>query len=200
MKEPHEDPRENPAGAGGRSESGPDPDSAGSPDSASDPRTVAEQSAPRLATLLATRPPEPKALKRFLSRLFDDPDDVDAVIQEIEALSGERVQIAIYVLESVLLTRLEAQDAKLEAQTKEIGSLTAEVRAQGARLDKQGDQIGELKGEARALKAGLGALGVKLDSAVQELTESIASIRRENRFMMALVAVLIALGIFGWLG
>ena len=207
MTNPHEDPRENQADAGGSKESGPNPDSSGAPESASDPRTVAEQSAPALATLLATRPPQPRALKRFLSGLFDNPDDVDAVIQEIEALSGERAQISIIVLESVLLTRLDAQDAKLDAQdarpdaqSKEISSLTAVVRAQGEKIAHQGEQIAELKGETRALRADVGALGVKLDSTAKVLTESIASLRRENRFMMALFAVLIALGIFGWLG
>ena len=221
MKVPHEDPRENQADVGGSTESGPNSDSTGSQEGASNTRTVAEQSAPLLATLLATRPPERKALKRFLSRLCDDPDEVDAVIQEIEALSAERVQISIRVLEWVLLkrldaldARLDARDARLDAQTKEIRSLTAEVRAQSERIDKQGDrtdqqggqiaeltaEIVELKGEARALNAGLAALGVKLDSAVQKLTESNASLRRENRIKMALLAVLIALGVFGWLG
>ena len=189
MKVPHEDPRENQADVGGSTESGPNSDSTGSQEGASNTRTVAEQSAPFLATLLATRPPERKALKRFLSPLFDDPDVVDAVIQEIEVLAAERVQISISMLASVLLKRLDAQDAKLDAQAAKLDAQAARLDAQAARLDKQGDQIGELKGEIGELKG-----------ETRALTESIASLRRENRFMMILFAALIALGVFGWLG
>ena len=221
MEKPHEDPRENHADAEGRPESGPDPDGTGSQETGSDPQTIAEQSAPALATLLSIRPPQRPKLKHFLSQIIKDSAEVDALIRELEAQSAERVQLSIQVLESLLLTRLDAQGDKVEKQHEEI-------RKQGASIDGQGDMLGSLVAEVRARGVKLEAYGVKLEAygvkldaygvkldARGEKIDSLSTkidvldakenerfkvLRRQKRFMIALLAVLIALCIFGWLG
>ena len=177
MKNPDEDPRANQAVAGGRSESGPDPDSAGSQESTSDSQTVAEQSIHITSPPPSIRPLEREELERLLSSVYKDPAEVDAVIKEIGVPSGGRVLVSINVLESVLSPGLDTQGDRLDMQREEI-------RAQREAIDRQGDQIGGLKGEVGSLRGEVRAQGVKIDAQGAKLEEhgkELASLGTEVR-------------------
>lgn len=186
MIESQEDPRENRPDAGGRSESGVNPGSADSQVSGSDSQAIAEQRALITSTLLASRPPQRETLVRVLARVCESPNEIDAVVEEIAALSGERVQIAIQALESVLSTRIEALGHRLDMLGHRLDTL-------GDRLERQGDRITALSGKVDALE-------LKLDANAEVLNTAVDSIRRENRLVLAVLALLATIGIFGWLG
>lgn len=193
MSESQEDPSENWPDEGRRSESGVNLGSAGSQESGSDPRTIAEQRALITSTLLASRPPQRKTLVRVLARVCESPNEIDAVVEEIAALSGDRVQIAIQALESVLSTRIEALGDRLDVMSDRLDVQGGDIRALGTRVDRQGERISELSGKVDALE-------LKLDATAQMLNTAIDSIRRENRLVLAVLGLLATIGIFGWLG
>lgn len=193
MSESQEDPSENWPDEGRRSESGVNLGSAGSQESGSDPRTIAEQRALITSTLLASRPPQRKTLVRVLARVCESPNEIDAVVEEIAALSGDRVQIAIQALESVLSTRIDGLGDRLDTLGDRLDAQHGEIRVLGTRLDRQGDRISALSGKIDALE-------LKLDATAQMLNTAIDSIRRENRLVLAVLGLLATIGIFGWLG
>lgn len=193
MSESQEDPSENWPDEGRRSESGVNLGSAGSQESGSDPRTIAEQRALITSTLLASRPPQRKTLVRVLARVCESPNEIDAVVEEIAALSGDRVQIAIQALESVLSTRIDGLGDRLDTLGDRLDAQHGEIRVLGTRLDRQGDRISALSGKIDALE-------LKLDTNAEVLNTAIDSIRRENRLVLAVLGLLATIGIFGWLG
>ena len=200
MIESQEDPRENRPDAGGRSESGMIPGSAGSQGDGSDSQSIAEQRALLTSTLLASRPPQRETLVRVLARVCESPNEINAVVEEIAALSGDRVQIAIQALESVLSTRIEALGDRLDVMSDRLDVMSdrldvqgGDIRALGTRVDRQGERISELSGKVDALE-------LKLDATAQMLNTAIDSIRRENRLVLAVLGLLATIGIFGWLG
>ena len=193
MSESQEDPSENWPDEGRRSESGVNLGSAGSQESGSDPRTIAEQRALITSTLLASRPPQRKTLVRVLARVCESPHEIDAVVEEIAALSGDRVQIAIQALESVLSTRIDGLGDRLDTLGDRLDAQHGEIRVLGTRLDRQGDRISALSGKIDALE-------LKLDTNAEVLNTAIDSIRRENRLVLAVLGLLATIGIFGWLG
>ena len=216
MAEPREDPREHPADAGDRSESSPNPESAGSQESASDPQTIVEQSIPITAELLSTRPPQREELVRVLSSVCEDPIVVDALVEEIQALSGEPLHVFIKSLENVLAARLEIQGARLDTQheenrahgarlekhSEEIGSLRTEVRVLSAKVDTHGtkiDALGEKIDTHGTILAEMRALNVKLSEQIQSLRDQIQSLRHQYRLLLALFVVLVGLGLLDWL-
>lgn len=174
MTAPREDPRERPIAASARSESGPNPESAGSQESESDPKAVAEQRIPVPAPSLASRPASRQTLVRLLSRVSEDPVEVDAAITEIGELSGERVYLYIKSLEFVISTRLDAQAGRLDALS--------------GKVDKRGEQLDALSGKVDTLSAKVDKHG-----------EQIESLRRENHIILAVVTLIAALGIIDWL-
>ena len=183
MAEPREDPREHPADAGDRSESSPNPESTGSHESASDPQTIAEQSIPITAEFLSRRPAQREELVRVLSRVCEDPIMVDALVEEIQALSGEPLHVYIKSLENVLAARLEIQGARLDTQHEEI-------RTQGARLEKQGEEIGSLHTEVRVLSGKVDTQGAQIErlgTQMERRGEEIGSLRTEVRDLSAKV-------------
>ena len=193
MIESQEDPRENRPDAGGRSESGVNTGSADSQVSGSDSQAIAEQRALITSTLLASRPPQRETLVRVLARVCESPNEIDAVVEEIAALSGERVQIAIQALESVLSTRIEALGHRLDTLGHRLDTLGHRLDTLGDRLERQGDRITALSGKVDALE-------LKLDANAEVLNTAVDSIRRENRLVLAVLALLATIGIFGWLG
>ena len=193
MIESQEDPRENRPDAGGRSESGMIPGSTGSQGDGSDSQSIAEQRALLTSTLLASRPPQRETLVRVLARVCESPNEINAVVEEIAALSGDRVQIAIQALESVLSTRIEALGDRLDVMSDRLDVQGGDIRALGTRVDRQGERISELSGKVDALE-------LKLDATAQMLNTAIDSIRRENRLVLAVLGLLATIGIFGWLG
>ena len=193
MIESQEDPREKRPDAGGRSESGMIPGSAGSQGDGSDSQSIAEQRALLTSTLLASRPPQRETLVRVLARVCESPNEINAVVEEIAALSGDRVQIAIQALESVLSTRIEALGDRLDVMSDRLDVQGGDIRALGTRVDRQGERISELSGKVDALE-------LKLDATAQMLNTAIDSIRRENRLVLAVLGLLATIGIFGWLG
>ena len=193
MSESQEDPSENWPDEGRRSESGVNLGSAGSQESGSDPRTIAEQRALITSTLLASRPPQRKTLVRVLARVCESPNEIDAVVEEIAAVSGDRVQIAIQALESVLSTRIDGLGDRLDTLGDRLDAQHGEIRVLGTRLDRQGDRISALSGKIDALE-------LKLDTNAEVLNTAIDSIRRENRLVLAVLGLLATIGIFGWLG
>ena len=193
MIESQEDPRENRSDAGGRSESGMIPGSAGSQGDGSDSQSIAEQRALLTSTLLASRPPQRETLVRVLARVCESSNEINAVVEEIAALSGDRVQIAIQALESVLSTRIEALGDRFDVMSDRLDVQGGDIRALGTRVDRQGERISELSGKVDALE-------LKLDATAQMLNTAIDSIRRENRLVLAVLGSLATIGIFGWLG
>ena len=200
MSESQEDPRENWPDEGRRSESGVNPGSAGSQGDGSDSQSIAEQRALLTSTLLTSRPPQRKTLVRVLARVCESPNEIDAVVEEIAALSGDRVQIAIQALESVLSTRIDGLGDRLDTLGDRLDMLGdrldaqhREIRVLGTRLDRQGDRINALSGKIDALE-------LKLDTNAEVLNAAIDSIRRENRLVLAVLGLLATIGIFGWLG
>ena len=193
MSESQEDPSENWPDEGRRSESGVNLGSAGSQESGSDPRTIAEQRALITSTLLASRPPQRKTLVRVLARVCESPNEIDAVVEEIAALSGDRVQIALQALELVLSTRIGALGDRLDVMSDRLDVQGGDIRALGTRVARQGERISELSGKVDALE-------LKLDATAQMLNTAIDSIRRENRLVLAVLGLLATIGIFGWLG
>ena len=163
MAEHREDPREHPVDAEGQSESGANPEDAGSRESASDRQAIAEQRALVTADFASARPPQREELVRVLSRVCEDPIEVNAVIEEIQGLSGEPLRVYIKSLERVLAARLELQGERLEAQGAKLDTQHEDLRAQGARLDAQGER--------------LDAQGAKLE----KHSEAISSLRAEIR-------------------
>ena len=114
-----------------------------------------------------------------------------------------------------------AQTARIDAQGSEIGSLAREVAAQGAevrvngsKIDAQGKEIGSLKTEVRengaAIQENGSAIrengsqirenGSKIDALRETHKTEIKSLRREIRMTLILFGLVIALGLFGWLG
>lgn len=193
MSESQEDPRGNWPDDGRRSESGVNLGSASSQESGSGPRTIAEQRALITSTLLASRPPQRKTLVRVLARVCESPNEIDAVVEEIAALSGDRVQIAIQALESVLSTRIDGLGDRLDTLGDRLDAQHGELRVLGTRLDRQGDRISALSGKIDALE-------LKLDTNAEVLNTAIDSIRCENRLVLAVLGLLATIGIFGWLG
>lgn len=199
MTESREDPSERPADAGGSSKSAPNPDRAGSHETGSDPETIAEQSIPITSTLLPTGPPQRERLVRVLSDVCKDPGEVDAVIEEIKGLSGERLYLYIKSLEIVVATRLDAQGQRLDAHGEQLREHTEQLREHGAKIEKNTEALGTLCAEIHAQRVELKAQGTATQAQIRALTKEIQSIRNENRFMLVF-ALVIALGVFGWLG
>ena len=85
MTESHEDPREQQADAGGRSESGSNTESPDSQESAPDPRTIIKQRTPVTSAVLSKSPPERETLASVRSQVCEDPIEIDAAIKEIGA-------------------------------------------------------------------------------------------------------------------
>ena len=200
MIESQEDPRENRPDAGGRSESGVNPSSADSQVSGSDSQTIADQRALITSTLLASRPAQRETLVRVLARVCESPNEIDAVVEEIAALSGERVQIAIQALESVLSTRIEALGHRLDTLGHRLDTLGHRLDTLGHRLDTLGDRLDWQGDRISALSGKIDGLELKLDANAEVLNTAIDSIRRENRLVLAVLALLATIGIFGWLG
>ena len=169
------------------------PGSTGSLGDGSDSQSIAEQRALLTSTLLASRPPQRETLVRVLARVCESPNEINAVVEEIAALSGDRVQIAIQALESVLSTRIEALGDRLDVMSDRLDVQGGDIRALGTRVDRQGERISELSGKVDALE-------LKLDATAQMLNTAIDSIRRENRLVLAVLGLLATIGIFGWLG
>ena len=142
MIESQENPSENPADAEGRSESGVDPSGAASQERGSNPRTSTERRVPITPILLEPKPPRPEALIRVLSRVCEDRDEVDAVVEEIGGRLGHRVQIAIKALEAILVNDLQTQRESLDAQQVSIRAQTARIDAQTGRIDALGERVG----------------------------------------------------------
>ena len=175
MIESQENPSENPADAEGRSESGVDPSGAASQERGSNPQTSTERRVPITPILLESPPPRPKALIRVLSRVCEDRDEVDAVVEEIEGRLGHRVRIAIKALEAILLNDLQSQRESLDAQQ-------VSIRAQTARIDAQDREIGSLTREIRVHDAEIRVNGSKsdaLDERVDALGKEIGSLKTE---------------------
>ena len=176
MTAPREDPRERPIAASARSESGPNPESAGSQESESDPKAVAEQRIPVPAPSLASRPASRQTLVRLLSRVSEDPVEVDAAITEIGELSGERVYLYIKSLEFVISTRLDAQAGRLDALSgkvdkrgEQLDALSGKVDTLSAKVDKHGEQIGELSAKVDKHGEQIGELSAKVDKHGEQL-------------------------------
>ena len=142
MIESQENPSENPADAEGRSESGVDPSGAASQERGSNPQTSTERRVPITPILLEPPPPRPEALIRVLSRVCEDRDEVDAVVEEIGGRLGHRVQIAIKALEAILVNDLQTQRESLDAQQVSIRAQTARIDAQTGRIDALGERVG----------------------------------------------------------
>ena len=200
MTEFREDPSERPADAGGSSKSAPNPDRAGSHETGSDPETIAEQSIPITSTLLPMGPPQRERLARVLSDVCKDPVEVDAVIEEIKGLSGERLYLYIKSLEIVVATRLDAQGQRLDAHGEQLRDHSEQLREHGARIEKNTEALGTLRAEIHAQRVELKAQGTATQAQIRALTKEIQSLRNENRFMLGVFALVIALGVFGWLG
>ena len=200
VSERREELSEHPADSGGRSESAPNPDRAGSHETRADTETIAEQSIPITSTLLPTGPPQRERLVRVLSDVCKDPVEVDAVIEEIKGLSGERLYLYIKSVEIVVATRLDAQGQRLDAQGEELRAQGEELRAHGAKIEKNTEELGTLRAEIHALRAELKAQGTSTQAQIGALTKEIQSLRNENRFTLGVFALVIALGVFGWLG
>ena len=198
MAEPREDPGEHPADPEGRSESGSNPDDAGSRESVSGSQTVAEQRTPIAGDITSARPPQREELVRVLSRVCEDPIEVNAVIEEIQGLSGEPLRVYIKSLERVLAARLELQSERLEIQGEKLDTQHEDLRAQGARLDAQGERL-EKQGEAiSSLGADVRAQSAEIRALKAILVEQIESLRREHRIVLGVLMLLATLGIFGW--
>lgn len=200
VTERREELSEHPADSGGRAESAPNPDRAGSHETRADPETIAEQSIPITSTLLPMGPPQRERLVRVLSDVCKDPVEVDAVIEEIKGLSGERLYLYIKSLEIVVATRLDAQGQRLDAQGEQLRAQGEEFRAQGAKIEKNTEVLGTLRAEIHALRAELEAQGTATQAQIGALRQEIQSLRNENRFTLGVFALVIALGVFGWLG
>ena len=182
MIESQENPSENPADAEGRSESGVDPSGAASQERGSNPRTSTERRVPITPILLEPKPPRPEALIRVLSRVCEDRDEVDAVVEEIGGRLGHRVQIAIKALEAILVNDLQTQRESLDAQQVSIRAQTARIDAQTARIDAQDREIGSLAREIRMHDAEIRVNGSKsdaLDERVDALGKEIGSLKTE---------------------
>ena len=198
MAEHREDPREHPVDAEGQSESGANPEDAGSRESASDRQAIAEQRALVTEDFASARPPQREELVRVLSRVCEDPIEVNAVIEEIQGLSGEPLRVYIKSLERVLAARLEFQGERLEAQGAKLDTQHEDLRAQGARLDAQGaklekhsEAISSLRAEIRIQSTKIDAQSEKIDAQdskidalgekVEKHGEAIGSLRAEIR-------------------
>ena len=189
MIESQENPSENPADAEGRSESGVDPSGAASQERGSNPRTSTERRVPITPILFEPKPPRPEALIRVLSRVCEDRDEVDAVVEEIEGRLGHRVRIAIKALEAILVNDLQSQRESLDAQQVSIReqcaatwAQTARIDAQTARIDAQGREIGSLAREIRVHDAEIRVNGSRsdaLDERVDALGKEIGSLKTE---------------------
>ena len=182
MIESQENPSENPADAEGRSESGVDPSGAASQERGSNPRTSTERRVPITPILFEPKPPRPEALIRVLSRVCEDRDEVDAVVEEIEGRLGHRVRIAIKLLEAMLMNDLQGQRESLDAQQVLIQEQGAATRAQTARIDAQGREIGSLAREIRVHDAEIRVNGSRsdaLDERVDALGKEIGSLKTE---------------------
>ena len=132
-----------------------------------------EQRTPVTSAVLSARSSEREALASILSQVYEDPAEVNAVIEEIGAGSAELVQISIRMLELMLSTKLEAQGDRLDTQHEEI-------RALGARLD--------------ALGRALVSLGAKIDRQTEKLDEHDKALASQNGEIRALAEKLAALG------
>ena len=197
MTESHEDPKEQQADTGGRSESESNPESPDSQENAPDLRTIIEQRTPVTSAVLSKRPPERETLASVLSQVSEDPTEIDAVIKEFGARSDELVQISVKMLELVLSTKLEAQGDSLEKQREEIralgeklASLNGEVRALSARLDEHGKALASQSAMLDSQGAMLHEQNTALASQsgeIRALGEKLASLAGEVRALGAMV-------------
>ena len=110
--------------------------------------------------------------------------------------------------------------SKIDAQGKEIGSLKTEVRENGSKIqengsairengskiDAQGKEIGSLKTEVREngskIQENGSAIrenGSRIDVLRETHNTDIKSLRRENRLILAVLGLLVALGLLDWL-
>ena len=90
--------------------------------------------------------------------------------------------------------------AKIDAQGKEIGSLKTEVRENGAAIQENGSAIRENGSQIRENGSQIRENGLKIDALRETHKTEIKSLRRENRMTLILFGLVIALGLFGWLG
>ena len=214
MTESHEAPRDQQADTGGRSAPASNPESPRSQETP-DPRTAIEQRTPVTSAVLSARSPEREALASILSQVYEDPAEVNAVIEEIGAGSTELVQISIRMLELMLSTKLEAQGDRLDTQHEEIRALCARLDALGtalvslgAKIDRQTEKLDAhnkaLASQSREIRAlvekldALGAevmaLGAKVDGQTEKLDPHSRALASQSREIRALAEKLDALG------
>ena len=144
--------------------------------------------------------------------MCEDPIEVNAVIEEIQGLSGEPLRVYIKSLERVLTARLELQGERLEAQGAKLDTQHEDLRAQGARLDAQGarlekhsEAISSLGAEIRIQSTKIDAQSEKIDaqnSKIDSLSEKVekhgeqigtlrAEIQAQSAEIRALKAILV---------
>ena len=162
---------------------------AASQERGSNPQTSAERRVPITPILLEPKPPRPEALIRVLSRVCEDRDEVDAVVEEIGGRLGHRVHIAIKAVEANLVNDLQRQRESLDAQQvaireqrAAIREQRAAIREQTARIDAQGREISSLAREIRVHDAEIRVNGSKsdaLDERVDALGKEIGSLKTE---------------------
>ena len=167
-----------------------------------------EQRTPVTSAVLSARSSEREALASILSQVYEDPAEVNAVIEEIGAGSAELVQISIRMLELMLSTKLEAQGDRLDTQHEEIRALGARLDALGtalvslgAKIDRQSERLDEhdkalasQNGEIRALVEKLAALGAEVMALGAKLDEHSRALASQSREIRALAEKLAALG------
>ena len=115
---------------------------------------------------------------------------VDALVEEIQALSDEPLHVYIKSLENVLAARLEIQGERHEAQGARLDTQHEEIRTQGARLEKQGEQIGSLHTEIQVLSGKVDTRGAQIErlgTQMEKRGEEIGSLRTEVRDLSAKV-------------
>ncbi len=115
---------------------------------------------------------------------------VDALVEEIQALSDEPLHVYIKSLENVLAARLEIQGERHEAQGARLDTQHEEIRTQGARLEKQGEEIGSLHTEVQVLSGKVDTQGAQIErlgTQMEKRGEEIGSLRTEVRDLSAKV-------------
>ena len=96
--------------------------------------------------------------------------------------------------------RVGAQGAAIQENGSAIRENGSKIDALGERVDAQGKEIGSLTTEVRENGSQIRENGSKIDALRETHKTEIKSLRRENRMTLILFGLVIALGLFGWLG